>query len=69
MQGLIGCLSIIGYVACVIVTGIWSWNWIDPHSFWTAIKFMFVWGISSSIICGIWSLVCAVLAGLISKNE
>lgn len=69
MQGLIGCLSVIGYVACIIATGVWSWNWIEPDSFWGALKFLFVWGISGSVVSGVWSLICGVLSGFMENRS
>lgn len=65
MKALIALLSVIGYVACVIGTGIWSWNWIEPDSFWGALKFLICWSISGSVVCGVWWLICGVLFGFI----
>ncbi len=69
MQGLVGCLSMIGYVACIIATGVWAWNWIEPHSFWGGLKFMFVWSISGSVASGIWAIICGLLSFLIGDNN
>lgn len=36
-------------IAISIFSGILSWNWIKPHSFWGAVGFIIVWGILSKI--------------------
>ncbi|MEI6680674.1 MAG: hypothetical protein WCL21_18845 [Mariniphaga sp.] len=36
-------------LALSIGSGILSWNWIEPHSFFGAIGFLILWGILSKV--------------------
>ena len=46
--GLIAILWIVT-VAISIISGILSWNWIEPDSFFGAIIFLIVWGLMSKV--------------------
>ena len=64
-----GCFSIfmiILYVVAWVGTGTLAWNWVEPESFWGAIKFLIAWGILgfiAQLIAG------AIAAGVASMNE
>ena len=47
-----GCLPVLAFILYLVViigSGVLSWNWIEPKSFFGAIGFMIVWGILSYI--------------------
>lgn len=45
---LIGLMWIVTIVISIF-SGILSWNWIEPDSFWGAVGFIIVWGVLSKI--------------------
>ena len=67
MKGLIGCLMYVGYIICIIVAGIFAWNWTEPHSFWGVVYFLFVWSIAGSIVLFVWQLICAFFISLFDE--
>ena len=64
MQGVVGCLIGIAHIACIIITGMLAWEWIEPASFWEVLKFLFVWGILETIAASVLQLIYAVLYDL-----
>jgi len=43
-----GCFSIliiVGHIVAWVGSGILSWKWVAPDSFWKAILFIIAWGI------------------------
>lgn len=50
-------------VGISIAAGIYSWNWIEPESFWGFIGFLIVWGIVSRIGHFLASAVAILLLG------
>lgn len=65
-SGFLG-IAIIGiYIAAWIGTGTMAWNWIEPTSFWGAIKFLLAWGLLGYIaqLIGM-----AIISGIASLTE
>lgn len=69
MNGLMGCLMYVGYVVCIIVSGMLAWNVADPDSFWGFLWFLVLWGLIGSGISFVWNLICAVLVNVIDKDD
>ncbi len=67
MKGVIGCLMCIGYVICIIVTGMFAWDWTEPNSFGGVIYFLFIWSIAAGIASFVWQLICAFLMNLFGE--
>jgi hypothetical protein len=47
-----GCLAVILWIITIgisVGSCILAWDWIEPKSFWGAIKFIIIWGILSYI--------------------
>lgn len=44
-NGCFGILIIVIYIVAWIGTETMAWNWIEPTSFWGAIKFLVTWGV------------------------
>lgn len=62
-----GCLSIVMvviYIAAWVGTGTMAWNWVEPESFWGAIKFLIAWGIFGYIAQIIGGLIIAGIASM-----
>lgn len=36
-------------VALIIVAGVISWNWVEPHSFGSFVAFLIFWGVFSAV--------------------
>jgi hypothetical protein len=43
--GLLAFLIVVIYATAWLLPGYLAWNWIQPESFWGAIKFLFAWSI------------------------
>ena len=54
------------YIAAWVGTGTMAWNWIEPTSFWGAIKFLLAWGLLGFVAQLIGGL---IIAGIASINE
>ncbi len=67
MKNVIGCLMYIGYIICIIVAGMFAWNWTEPGSFWGVIYFLFVWSIAGGIASCVWQVICAFLINLFDE--
>lgn len=62
-----GCLVVlipVIYIVAWIGTGTMAWNWIEPNSFWGAIKFLITWGILGYIAQIIGGLIIAGIASM-----
>ncbi len=60
-----GCLAFIMVVLPILTwlgTGYLAWNWVEPDSFWGAIKFLLAWGIFGYIAQFIGGLIIAGIA-------
>jgi len=67
MNIFIGCVMYIGYIICIIASGMFAWDWTEPNNFWGVIYFLFVWSIVGSAISFIWQLICAFLINILEK--
>jgi len=47
--GTIAAIVLLGTIVIIVISGILSWNWIEPEGFGGFILFMFIWGILSTI--------------------
>ena len=65
-SGFIGIFIFVIYAAAWAGTGTLAWNWVEPESFWGAIKFLLAWGILGYIgqLIGM-----AIIAGVASMND
>lgn len=65
-SGFVGIFMIVVYIVAWVGTGTLAWNWVEPESFWGAIKFLIVWGIFGYIaqLIGM-----AIFAGIASMND
>ncbi len=62
-----GCLAIFMIVipiATWLGTGYMAWNWVEPESFWGAIKFLIAWGIFGYIAQILGGLIIAGIASM-----
>jgi len=64
-SGCLGIVMVVINVAAWIGIGIMAWNWVEPDSFWGAIKFLIVWGIFGYIAHIIGGLIIAGIASMI----
>ena len=63
-SGSSGCLGVFVIVISVVAwlaPGYVAWNWIEPDSFWGAVKFIIAWGVLGYIAQFIGSLIVAVV--------
>jgi hypothetical protein len=51
-------------IATWIGTGYMAWNWVEPDSFWGAIKFLIAWGIFGFIAQIIGGLIISGIASM-----
>ena len=65
-SGFLSIVMIVIYIAAWVGTGTVAWNWVEPESFWGAIKFLIVWGIFGYIAQIVGGL---IIAGIISMME
>ena len=59
-----GCLAVlmlVGHAASILGSGYYAWQWIEPESFFGAIKFLIVWGIFGYIAD---LILMAIIAGV-----
>jgi ABC-type sugar transport system permease subunit len=63
-SGCLGIVMIVIYVAAWIGTGTLAWYWVEPDSFWGAIKFLIVWGILGYIAQIVGGLIIAGIASM-----
>ena len=57
----------LGTIAISIGTGIYTYHWIQPESFWGVILFLIVWGIVSKIAYAVLGLIVAGLATMFDR--
>lgn len=60
-----GCLAFFAIVIPIagwLGTGYMAWNWVEPESFWGAIKFLIAWGILGAIAQFLAGLIIAGIA-------
>jgi hypothetical protein len=62
--GCLGILMIIIPIAGWLGTGYLAWNWVEPESFWGAIKFIIAWGIFGYIA----QLIAMAIIALVAKT-
>lgn len=63
-----GCLSIFVIIISIstwLGTGYMAWNWVEPESFWGAVKFLFAWGIFRFIAQIVESILIGVIGSII----
>ena len=63
--GLLAAIMLIGAITSWILSGIVSWNWVEPESFGGAILFIIVWGIMGKVFDFIISMAIAGIASLL----
>lgn len=66
-----GCLAILmigGHIASALGSGYYAWQWIEPESFFGAIKFLIAWGIFGYIADLILMAIIAGVAHLFGEN-
>ncbi|MFZ4473962.1 MAG: hypothetical protein ACOYPR_02135 [Saprospiraceae bacterium] len=66
-----GCLAILmigGHIASALGSGYYAWQWIEPESFFGAIKFLIAWGILGYIADLILMAIIAGVAHLFGEN-
>ena len=65
-----GCTAVFVFIVYVFVwvgTGVAAWNWIEPKTFWGAIKFLIVWGILGYVVNIIGGIIITFL--IASNND
>lgn len=65
LSALGGLIVVVAHIALIILCGVWSWNWIEPESFWGGVKFIIVWGIFDYIA----HLIIMAAAIVLFRNE
>ena len=63
-SGCLGIFLIIIPIATWLGTGYMAWNWVEPESFWGAIKFLIAWGIFGYIARIVSGLIIAGIASM-----
>lgn len=64
-----GCLAIFAIIIPIagwLGTGYLAWNWVEPESFWGAIKFLIAWSIMGYIAQ---LIAMAIVAGIGSMMD
>ena len=63
--------SFVGIAAIAIFATAWigagtiAWNWIEPRSFWAALKFLLAWGLLGYVAQLIAAFVVACIASIV----
>jgi len=67
-SGCLGVIVIIIFVGAWVLAGIKAWDWIEPKSFWGAIKFLILWGLAGYVNQMIAALIIGVVASILEKE-
>lgn len=62
---LLGIVMVVINLAAWLGTGAMAWNWIEPDSFFGAVKFLFLWGFFGYIAQIVGGLIIAGIASVI----
>ena len=63
-----GCLALFAIIipiATWLWTGNMAWNWVEPDSFWGAIKFLAAWGVIGYLAQVVGGLIIAGIASML----
>lgn len=56
-----GCLVVLFSMVAYIVTGIYTYDWVGVHNFWSAILWLFVWHVVAVVVSGIWTAIVMIV--------
>jgi len=56
------------YLLMTIPAGILAWDIVEPHSFWGALGFLFVWSILDYVFGFVATLVIGIVASIFNKD-
>jgi hypothetical protein len=64
-----GCILGVGWVLTVIawiLIGIWTFNWVEVNSFWSAILWLIIWHVATSVA---YFIVFAIISSIADRFE